>query len=104
MDMDFEQIFDAMLGAGRSELQAGGARAQDYFRQVMTQQKALLAELARAGVRGDLSRAELERELAGIRRDVVVELEGLEVIAREGAENAWNAAVGVLVRAIGVAL
>ncbi|HYW03318.1 MAG TPA: hypothetical protein VFA86_05190 [Gammaproteobacteria bacterium] len=104
MEMDFEQVFRDMLAAARDRLDARGPQARNYLREVMEQQKDVLARLARDRVSGALSDEDLRMELEAVRADVTVALEGLEVIARETAESAWNAAVKVLLEALTAAI
>ncbi|HYW03219.1 MAG TPA: hypothetical protein VFA86_04690 [Gammaproteobacteria bacterium] len=104
MEIDFEQVFRNMLVAARDRLDAQGPRARDYFRKVLEQQKDVLARLARDRVSGALSDEDLRMELEAVRADVAAALEGLETIAREAVDGAWNAAVGVLLEAVKAAL
>lgn len=104
MNFDFEKVFQDMLSAGKGALQAGGEEAQAYFDKVMQQQKSTVAQLSTKRVHGKLSNADFMDELDAIRGDVVAELKGLEVIAEEAAEDAWNAARHVLTNAIAAIL
>lgn len=104
MAIDYELLFKNMLAAASGSLKTDAPKVQAYLQQVMQNHKDVLVQLAKDRISGKISDADLQAELGDEKEALQAEMEGAEVIAEKAAQDAVNAAVGVLTAAIKAAV
>ena len=104
MAFDYQQLFRNMINAASGQLKAAGPQAQAYLQQVMQNHKTILLQLAQARIENQINDADLKSQVEQEEEALSAELLGLDVMAKEAAQNAANAAISVLNDAINAAL
>lgn len=104
MPVDLNAVFQNMLSAASGPLKAAGPKAQSYLTQIMNNHKQILMQLAQAKLQNQISDADLQTQLDSEKQALAAELLGLDVIAKEAAQSAANAAISVLITALKAAV
>jgi hypothetical protein len=102
--IDPKKLFDDMLAAAGGVIQSNAPAVKSYLEKVMQNHKDILTQLAQSRVVGHIDDAQLQTELDDEKEALQAELEGAELLTARIAQDAANAAIGVVLDAVKTAL
>ncbi len=104
MNFDIDAVLADMLSAMEDSVDSDWRDVRDHAKQVLQNEKEALANLAEQRLRGDITEDELRSELEDERDTVEAEMKAVQVMTKAMAQQAADAAMGVLFKAIRAAL
>jgi hypothetical protein len=97
---DWKDVFKDAVAAATGKLEARGAEASEYMKEVAAAHKKSLESLLAAFVDGQIDKETMESELADEKRIVQAELLAVRAIGKKAAQDAANAFFDVLENAL----
>lgn len=104
MSFDIDAVLGDMLSAVKDSVGSDWNDIEGYAKQVLENEKDMLAELAEQRLRGEITEDELKSELDDERDTVQAEMQAIQVMTTAMAQRAANAAMDILFNAIKAAL
>lgn len=104
MNFDIDAVLADMLSAMEDSVDSDWRDVRDHAKQVLQNEKEALANLAEQRLRGDITEDELRSELEDERDTVEAEMKAVQVMTKAMAQQAADAAMEVLFKAIRAAL
>jgi hypothetical protein len=104
MAFNFNLVLGDMANAIKENSADASGNISTYAKMVMEKEKISLQELAIARLDGDISEQEFNDEVAREKKVLQAELLTLKIMGKAMAQKAVNAAMGVFINAIKVAI
>jgi predicted phage gp36 major capsid-like protein len=104
VNFDIDAVLADMLSAMEDSVDSDWRDVRDHAKQVLQNEKEALANLAEQRLRGDITEDELRSELEDERDTVEAEMKAVQVMTKAMAQQAADAAMEVLFKAIRAAL
>jgi uncharacterized protein YbjQ (UPF0145 family) len=100
MSFNIEAVLGDMLTAVKNSVGSDWGDIEGYAKQVIENEKEMLADLAEQRLRGDLTEDELKSELEDEKDTIKAEMMAIWVMTKATAQRAANAIIDVLFKVI----
>jgi hypothetical protein len=93
---NWDQLWSDALSAASEKLKSHGGAARQYVETAAAEHRQSLKDLATLFAKGEITKVELEKELADEQRVLRAELLAVQAITKKAAQDAANAFIEVI--------
>lgn len=100
MSFNIDRVLEDMLNAVKESAQYDISQIDGYLKEILENEKAMLATLAEQRIRGEITEEEFKSELKDEEDTLKAEMKALEVMTLRATQKAVNAAIDIFVKAV----
>ncbi len=104
MTFDIDEVIREMIAAIAGVVQEDEGDISGYAKEIMEKEKETLAELSDLRLQGEIDDEEFQSEIEDEKETIAAELKAVVVMEKAMVQKAVNAAIDVLIKAVGMAV